>query len=822
MTIDTSDLVLRHSQRQTDTPDGGGAMTANEVVLGDINSLFPPLSRADRVSGEVALRKVFLHCGSSNTDTLYGANMLLSDSSDDDQTDVFMMPGYAFDRRDQAVEQLMQAAVASELVGDSVLYGDQFAGAARLLVKTGVSIERGDVLYIELDWIDGLYVDGHERRGEYVQVDRVDQVDGYQEVFLTSALRADYPESLVTTIGSTIQPAALRRTRDNSGAGRFYGRTALSGSAVVGDRVLSLTHDSVQVLPMAVGSEAQAESVHRVVCDAAVTALGRAEFVADGYVIKSSDDVVTQYPLPVPADTNLYAVLSVAGAVVGRRAGVGSGLSVNVPRSMSYGSQMRDEHRPFVVSYCISGGRNKLMASGDLVVDGGFISGVAVPDGGLLPKSFVMSIDDSADVVTDDGAGRLVRMDSDGNYTALLGFVDYQTGDITSSDPLLAGDRVLNLIYAYGVDLAAPLQTVFAVEGAYTLPFAVTATRISDGATLTATVEESGVVGDAVGGVAESGGRYLVSMAWSDEVFSSSISTGEVSLARVTPVDPDAVGLDAVRMPVDGRVPIIQGGDWLTLHDTQDTQLVDVSAGAVTALPRNGLNLVQLHDAGGVLLDHGLYAVDLDGGSVTIADPVDLSGYALPISATHVIEENVLCQSIDDSEVTLGWGLQSDWLAGSAVSSVLRFGDLQARVATLFDQGTWGGEWMDERLGDAAAAAEYDAINHPVSVTNAGGYTERWVLQFLSASEVRVIGEHLGNLGRFLIANPIEPVNSATGQPYFSIPSDGWGDGWSVGDVLRFNTVGAVGAAWLIRAVQPGPGTQDDDSISLLPRGDAA
>jgi hypothetical protein len=48
----------------------------------------------------------------------------------------------------------------------------------------------------------------------------------------------------------------------------------------------------------------------------------------------------------------------------------------------------------------------------------------------------------------------------------------------------------------------------------------------------------------------------------------------------------------------------------------------------------------------------------------------------------------------------------------------------------------------------------------------------------------------------------------------------GWGLGWSVGNVLRFNTVGAMTPVWVVRTVQQGPNTGVEHSFTLLSRGD--
>ena len=64
------------------------------------------------------------------------------------------------------------------------------------------------------------------------------------------------------------------------------------------------------------------------------------------------------------------------------------------------------------------------------------------------------------------------------------------------------------------------------------------------------------------------------------------------------------------------------------------------------------------------------------------------------------------------------------------------------------------------------------------------------------------------------------PINPATNEPYFTIRALGWGTGWSTGNILRINTVGALFPLWVVRTIQQGPESGLDYSFSLLTRGD--
>jgi hypothetical protein len=154
------------------------------------------------------------------------------------------------------------------------------------------------------------------------------------------------------------------------------------------------------------------------------------------------------------------------------------------------------------------------------------------------------------------------------------------------------------------------------------------------------------------------------------------------------------------------------------------------------------------------------------------------------------------------------------------VSSALIMGDLHARVSVFFDQQTWSGVWSDTVIGSGAPSA-FNTVLYPVVVSNEGAIQERWQIIFTNTTTVNVIGETIGQVVTgHAIANPLAPVNPATGAPYFSIAPAGWGAGWSAGNVVRINTVAANYPVWVARTVLQGPASVDDDLFTIGIRGD--
>lgn len=289
------------------------------------------------------------------------------------------------------------------------------------------------------------------------------------------------------------------------------------------------------------------------------------------------------------------------------------------------------------------------------------------------------------------------------------------------------------------------------------------------------------------------------------------------------PLDAAIIGMDPVRLPSDGRVPVYRNGYLVVVGHTGVLPAASLSNGQTIDCARTRLSRAWIVGADGQKIQTG-WSVDLDAGRVSI---VDVTGWAQPVRVHHRIEEMARIADVQlNGTLTLTKALSHDFPVGSVVSSALFVGSLRARVSHLFDQASWDGvTWADSVTGNTAPA-QFDDTAFPLVVTNAGALSERWVLRFTNTTTVEVIGEHVGNLGSFPIANDIAPINPNTrtdtqaGVPYFTIKAGGWGAGWAVGNVLRINTVGAMQPFACIRTVQPSEAAGTDYSFGVLVRGD--
>lgn len=284
------------------------------------------------------------------------------------------------------------------------------------------------------------------------------------------------------------------------------------------------------------------------------------------------------------------------------------------------------------------------------------------------------------------------------------------------------------------------------------------------------------------------------------------------------PLNAELLGIDPVRLPSDGRVPIFKAGTMVVIGNTKTVAGITPANGMTVDLARTRLSRAVVRDSGGHAVYEG-YTVDLEAGTVTFTN---VSGISAPVTIDHRIEDMALANDVQISgQITFTRRISHDYpVEGSYVSSALEFGDRFARVSLTFDQATWDGvTWLDAPSG-AVAPASYNTVLAPIEVTNFGASTERFALWFTSTTQFRIIGEHVGQIGTGDINTVCAPLNPATGKPYFTIRVVGWGAGWATGNVLRLNTIGALAPVWVVRTVQAGEESGIDYSFDLLTRGD--
>ena len=217
-------------------------------------------------------------------------------------------------------------------------------------------------------------------------------------------------------------------------------------------------------------------------------------------------------------------------------------------------------------------------------------------------------------------------------------------------------------------------------------------------------------------------------------------------------------------------------------------------------------------DANGSKVDSDYLDVDLDAGTLTLNGMFDMSFYTAPLTAKYRIMDIALVIETDISgRVTLSTPITHDYSTDAVFSSMLLAGDMQALAQNVFSQKSWGnGVFSDTLIGDRATA-QLQVTNNPIVVTNRDAIEERWALVFTGTSSFRIIGETVGEIGTGSTTSTTSPINPMTGYPYFTIPAEAWGSGWSANNVVRFNTLAAKYPVWIGNAIQQHQGSSKDN-----------
>lgn len=304
-------------------------------------------------------------------------------------------------------------------------------------------------------------------------------------------------------------------------------------------------------------------------------------------------------------------------------------------------------------------------------------------------------------------------------------------------------------------------------------------------------------------------------------VYADSIRYNAVGYTYL-PLRADILGMDPVRLPSDGRVPIFRVGEVAVVHHTDDAVFSGTPA-ANTSLyvGRVRVSYIKVYDANGIALDPTMYTNDLDAGVVTLGATYSLGVLTPPLRAEHRIEDMAVITDLQiNGRMALNIPLTHVFpMESTLVSSALIMGDLQARVFGEFSQESWTNVWSDSLIGSNTTSQFNDTL-YPITTKNVGAAEERWALIFTNSTSFRVVGENAGQIATGDINTDLSPLNPASGLPYFVLNKLGWGVGWSAGNVLRFNTAAANYPVWLVRTVLQGPSSALSDSFQVQIRGD--
>lgn len=126
--INNNDVKILASERLTDATDGGGRATGTAIVDNQMNNVFKDISRLDRTTGRIALRKLFAGVVTQTNDAYLGAHAILTEPTVDPRVSVLLFDtGSQTDTRDNA-RNMIENYMAPASVATFELLGNQLSG----------------------------------------------------------------------------------------------------------------------------------------------------------------------------------------------------------------------------------------------------------------------------------------------------------------------------------------------------------------------------------------------------------------------------------------------------------------------------------------------------------------------------------------------------------------------------------------------------------------------------------------------------------------------------------------------------------------------
>lgn len=802
-----TDLKIFKAERMTQQSDAGGQRTANEVLNGQLNEVFPNISDIDHAQSAVDIAKIYPAVSTADTQLLQDGHILINEPPIDPLVDVMIIESDAINdgstRADiiEAIESSVVPSIAlrtglSEMVKgqDQINPLDLTSDAAAPGEQPTVTLRVGGIYVISVEYT-GNEDSAWPRYEHFIKVLSVDS----QTIRFEPSLPHPAP-GRSRLINSQSRCTVLRDVTDGTGV-TYHGVTQLTELA--SGTTLAVGRTSGRVTPRIT----EASNV-----------IGNKPFATDEGLIKKLVEVnavgVT-YSIAVPD------FIQLPGSVAFDVSYISGGFSYRSSFSSSYINagnfefvlqRTPDANTQVQIKY-YSNDRYSVYTYPD-AIPAGYTLKIPTISGTVLRSADSQRYVLMADAI-DPNRFNIWIYTANTNDVQLAVVFDPATGLPTYYNGYsdVQYEAVLEDDTASG-ESATSAQFVLPFTEIQPATFYVTVELVAGGI-LSASSDSSGVVsGTSVTGTITG---KVVELAFAQAV---KLSTLQYSIDEVIELTPQTslYGLNALRLPNGGEVDLFRPFGVIALANNEYEQFPSLTA--TQTIARRPNSFIDIVDSTGASLWHPLnnyYSYDKATGEVTI---VDVTGFTAPYELSDTLSELALVTGVTENSLKIASALQGSFAAGSIVSSVYQLGDLQARVTNIFDQNTWDGTWSDTVQGDPAAA-NYNSITYPIEVTNESAINERWAFLFTSDTAFKCIGENVGQVGTGDILNDFAPINPATGLPYFIIRAAGWGGGWQAGNVFRDKSIAAGKPTVLLRSTSAGHSAIEQDSIRTHLRGNA-
>lgn len=141
MPIIEANIKLYASKRMTDTDDGGGPVTGNQILDGASNAMFPDIAELDRALGKVSIRQVFPAIATDDTEAAYGAHVIVADGPDDPRVHCTIFSAEDWTAERTALVDRLESYLGRGPLFSGIVYDQHITGQKSLLVLMSLTDE---------------------------------------------------------------------------------------------------------------------------------------------------------------------------------------------------------------------------------------------------------------------------------------------------------------------------------------------------------------------------------------------------------------------------------------------------------------------------------------------------------------------------------------------------------------------------------------------------------------------------------------------------------------------------------------------------------
>lgn len=264
MAITNSDVKILASERLSDTPDGGGRATGQAIIDEVMNNVFKDISRLDRTTGRISLRKLFAGIVTQTNDAYLGAHAILTEPPEDPRVAVLLFnTGSQTDTRTEA-EDLIESYMAPASAASWDLLGNQLTGQRAI-----IGVQREEQTIPQVGEVFQLVKAG---TSQFVRITNLEStIESYAYAYsndnwvtftrrrlvlsLSSPLVATFPGGEPTPKGtsstspSSGEPKAIVLSTQEADAARYYGISPLAKAVAAGDLSVKVGSIYSQLVP---------------------------------------------------------------------------------------------------------------------------------------------------------------------------------------------------------------------------------------------------------------------------------------------------------------------------------------------------------------------------------------------------------------------------------------------------------------------------------------------------------------------------------------------------------------------------------------------